>query len=88
LGQIRKALLIARRILTNALFKFVVASAMANIQQRAGAVTIRVGGNSQEAAVLVNQTSDGQILKKDLLSIANLFFFNQLYFLAHLSCYQ
>ena len=53
---------------------------MANIQQRAGAVTIRVGGNSQETAVLVSQIPNGHILEKDLSSVSNpvrfLFSFN------------
>jgi len=44
---------------------------MGNIQQRAGGVTIRVGGNSQETAVLVDETSDGRILEKDLSSVSN-----------------
>jgi len=44
---------------------------MGNIQQRAGGVTIRVGGNSQETAVLVNQTSDGRILEKDPSGFSN-----------------
>ena len=44
---------------------------MGNIQQRAGGVIIRVGGNSQETAVLVDQTSDGLVLEKDLSSTFN-----------------
>jgi len=38
---------------------------MSNIQQRAGAVVVRVGGNTQETAVLVDSTPDGRILEKD-----------------------
>jgi hypothetical protein len=44
---------------------------MANIQQRAGRVVIRVGGNTQETAVLVDSTPDGKILEKDLTRISN-----------------
>jgi hypothetical protein len=38
---------------------------MANIQERAGSVMVRVGGNTQEQATLVASTSDGRILEKD-----------------------
>ncbi|KAJ7167195.1 glycoside hydrolase family 79 protein [Mycena crocata] len=38
---------------------------MANIQQRAGSVMIRVGGNTQESAKLVDSLPDGRILMKD-----------------------
>ena len=44
---------------------------MANLQQRVGAVTIRVGGNTQETAVLVDQTPDGRILEKYQPKISN-----------------
>jgi hypothetical protein len=44
---------------------------MGNIQQRAGKVVIRVGGNTQETAVLVDSTPDGRILEKDLTRISN-----------------
>jgi len=44
---------------------------MANIQQRAGRVVIRVGGNTQETAVLVDSTPDGKILEKDYKGISN-----------------
>ena len=44
---------------------------MGNIQQRAGRVVIRVGGNTQETAVLVDSTPDGRILEKDLTRISN-----------------
>ncbi|KIM41887.1 glycoside hydrolase family 79 protein [Hebeloma cylindrosporum] len=44
---------------------------MANIQQRAGRVVVRVGGNTQETAVLVDSTPDGRILEKDLSRISN-----------------
>ncbi|KAF8064391.1 glycoside hydrolase family 79 protein [Lyophyllum atratum] len=44
---------------------------MANIQQRAGRVYIRVGGNTQETAVLVASTPDGRILEKDTVGVKN-----------------
>jgi hypothetical protein len=44
---------------------------MGNIQQRAGRVVVRVGGNTQETAVLVDSTPDGKILEKDLKGISN-----------------
>lgn len=44
---------------------------MANIQQRAGRVNIRVGGNTQETAVLVDSTPDGRILEKDISGVSN-----------------
>ncbi|KAJ6556440.1 glycoside hydrolase family 79 protein [Mycena capillaripes] len=42
---------------------------MANIQQRAGSVTIRVGGNTQESAKLVDSLPNGRILMKDLTGV-------------------
>ncbi|KAJ7669142.1 hypothetical protein B0H17DRAFT_1018163 [Mycena rosella] len=42
---------------------------MANIQQRAGAIHIRVGGNTQESATLVDTLPDGRILMKDLTGV-------------------
>ncbi|KJA24861.1 glycoside hydrolase family 79 protein [Hypholoma sublateritium FD-334 SS-4] len=44
---------------------------MANIQQRSGGVVVRVGGNTQETASLVESTSDGRILEKDLKGSTN-----------------
>jgi len=44
---------------------------MANIQQRVGKVNVRVGGNTQETAVLVSQTPDGKILEKDTINTSN-----------------
>lgn len=44
---------------------------MANIQERAGRVYVRVGGNTQETAVLVDKTSDGRIIEKDLTGVTN-----------------
>ncbi|KIM41886.1 glycoside hydrolase family 79 protein [Hebeloma cylindrosporum] len=44
---------------------------MANIQQRTGRINIRVGGNTQETATLVNSTPDGRILEKDLQNVSN-----------------
>lgn len=44
---------------------------MANIQQRTGEVLIRVGGNTQDTAVLVPSTPDGLIIEKDLAGVTN-----------------
>jgi hypothetical protein len=44
---------------------------MANIAQRAGGVVIRIGGNTQETAVLVSSTPDGRILEKNLTGVTN-----------------
>lgn len=44
---------------------------MANLQQRGGQVLIRVGGNTQETAVLVPSTPDGLIIEKDLAGVTN-----------------
>lgn len=44
---------------------------MANLQQRSGEVLIRVGGNTQDTAVLVPSTPDGLILEKDLAGVTN-----------------
>ena len=38
---------------------------MSNLQERAGSVMVRVGGNTQEQAQLVPSTPDGRILEKD-----------------------
>ncbi|KAF7307843.1 Glyco-hydro-79C domain-containing protein [Mycena kentingensis (nom. inval.)] len=43
---------------------------MANIQQRSGSVMIRVGGNTQESAVLVDTLPDGRILMKDYTNVS------------------
>ncbi|KAJ7103817.1 hypothetical protein C8R44DRAFT_945254 [Mycena epipterygia] len=42
---------------------------MANIQQRAGSVRIRVGGNSQESAKLVDSLPDNRILQMNLSGV-------------------
>ncbi|KAK7024767.1 hypothetical protein R3P38DRAFT_2530271 [Favolaschia claudopus] len=54
---------------TNQVFPFL--NLMANIQQRAGSVMIRVGGNSQESAKLVDDgvIPDGRILTKNLTGV-------------------
>lgn len=44
---------------------------MANVQQRSGGVVVRVGGNTQDTASLVDKTLDGRILEKDLTGITN-----------------
>jgi hypothetical protein len=38
---------------------------MANIKERVGSVYVRVGGNTQETASLVDSLPNGQILYKD-----------------------
>jgi hypothetical protein len=38
---------------------------MSNIVARAGAVNIRVGGNTQESAVMVNNLANGTVISKD-----------------------
>lgn len=38
---------------------------MSNIVARAGSVNIRVGGNTQEAAVLVDSLPNGAVISKD-----------------------
>ncbi|KAJ6590373.1 glycoside hydrolase family 79 protein [Mycena sp. CBHHK59/15] len=42
---------------------------MANIQQRAGSVMVRVGGNTQESAKLVDALPGGRILEKNLTGV-------------------
>jgi hypothetical protein len=44
---------------------------MSNLVERAGAVHVRLGGNSQETATLVNSTADGRILEKDYQGLTN-----------------
>ncbi|KAJ8495477.1 hypothetical protein ONZ45_g12847 [Pleurotus djamor] len=44
---------------------------MANLQKRAGGVKVRVGGNTQETATLVDSLADGRALEKDLLGVSN-----------------
>jgi hypothetical protein len=44
---------------------------MANIQQRAGHVMVRIGGNTQETAVLVDSTPDGKVIEKAGMGMAN-----------------
>ncbi|KAG5722733.1 hypothetical protein E4T56_gene7377 [Termitomyces sp. T112] len=44
---------------------------MANLQERSGRVNIRVGGNSQDTAVLVNSTPDGKMLEKNVTGASN-----------------
>lgn len=38
---------------------------MSHVTERAGHVNIRVGGNTQETAVLVDSLSDGKMIEKD-----------------------
>jgi hypothetical protein len=44
---------------------------MANLKQRSGQVNIRVGGNTQEAAKLVDSLANGTILQKDKENTSN-----------------
>ncbi|KAF9450508.1 glycoside hydrolase family 79 protein [Macrolepiota fuliginosa MF-IS2] len=44
---------------------------MGNLAQRSGGVQVRVGGNTQETAVLVDSTPDGRILEKNLTGVTN-----------------
>ncbi|KAF5376627.1 hypothetical protein D9615_007857 [Tricholomella constricta] len=44
---------------------------MANLQQRAGRVFIRMGGNTQETAVLVDRTPNGRMLEKNNTGLIN-----------------
>jgi len=44
---------------------------MANLQARGGSVKIRVGGNTQETAALVQSLPDGKVLEKDLSGVTN-----------------
>jgi hypothetical protein len=44
---------------------------MSNLVKRTGSVQVRVGGNSQETASLVQNTTDGHILEKNLQGISN-----------------
>lgn len=44
---------------------------MANIKQRAGGVHIRVGGNTQETASLVDSIEGGKAIAKDKGDVTN-----------------
>jgi hypothetical protein len=44
---------------------------MSNIIQRMGVVRVRVGGNSQETAVLVDSLDNGKIIEKNLTNTFN-----------------
>ncbi len=44
---------------------------MANLQQRAGRVYVRVGGNTQETAVYVDSLPDGKMIQKDNTNTTN-----------------
>lgn len=37
---------------------------MGNIQQRAGAVRVRLGGNTQERAAMIDHLPDGRVIAK------------------------
>ncbi|KAG6824999.1 hypothetical protein H0H92_005126, partial [Tricholoma furcatifolium] len=44
---------------------------MANLAERTGRVNIRVGGNTQDTAVLVDSTPDGKMLEKNITGASN-----------------
>jgi hypothetical protein len=44
---------------------------LSNLARRAGGVHIRVGGNTQETAVLVDSTQSGRVLEKDINGVSN-----------------
>ncbi|KAG5645144.1 hypothetical protein DXG03_006861 [Asterophora parasitica] len=44
---------------------------MSNLAKRAGRVTVRVGGNTQETAELVDSTPDGRMLEKNISGASN-----------------
>ncbi|KAH9476922.1 Beta-glucuronidase [Psilocybe cubensis] len=44
---------------------------MANLQARVGRINVRIGGNTQETATLVESTADGKILEKDYDGVTN-----------------
>ena len=44
---------------------------MSHVIERAGHVNIRVGGNTQETAVLVDSLADGKMLEKDKQASSN-----------------
>jgi hypothetical protein len=43
---------------------------LSNVAQRGGAVHVRVGGNTQEKAVVVPSLADGKILEKDYSAVS------------------
>jgi len=42
---------------------------MANLQERAGSVVVRLGGNTQEYAKLVDSNPDGHTFQKDMTDL-------------------
>ncbi|KAG5336999.1 hypothetical protein C0989_011248 [Termitomyces sp. Mn162] len=44
---------------------------MSNLQERSGRVNVRVGGNTQETAQMVDSTPDGRILEKNITGASN-----------------
>jgi hypothetical protein len=44
---------------------------MSNIASRAGHVRVRVGGNTQDFATLVDSLADGKMMEKDLEGVSN-----------------
>ena len=56
---------LAANILSSSFIQVPFLNLMGNIKQRAGGVTIRVGGNTQETASLVDSLPDGKAITKD-----------------------
>ena len=44
---------------------------ISNVASRAGQVNIRIGGNTQDTAILVDSLPDGDIIEKDKDSVSN-----------------
>ncbi len=44
---------------------------MANLKKRGGRVNVRVGGNTQETAVLVDSLDGGRMIHKDVENVSN-----------------
>lgn len=64
-------LIIGSRTFVSSVLQVAFLNLMANLQQRSGEVLIRVGGNTQDTAVLVPSTPDGLILEKDIAGVSN-----------------
>jgi hypothetical protein len=44
---------------------------MANLKERAGRISVRVGGNTQETATLVDRLPDNAIIAKGIDTVSN-----------------
>ncbi|KAF4611688.1 hypothetical protein D9613_003767 [Agrocybe pediades] len=72
LGRIREWILLAReekKGLINSLIQVPFLNLMSNIVERAGEVMIRLGGNTQEFAVMVDELEDGRSIAKQNAAI-------------------